>query len=536
MGHYLFFIHRSWILITGFGKWSFSLGLFLLISLSTMTSPVYSQDKLQSKEITEQFFADPDIAIPTPAFQKENGFTSYDEMMAFLQEFVNKNSDLVYMKSIGTSQEGRAITLLIFENKSSRKNKARVWFQGGLHGNEPASSEGLFYLMNQLVLNEAYQYLLDKVILAIVPMANTDGYEVQSRYAANGLDLNRDQTKLMIPETSVLKQAFYAFQPQVAVDFHEYRPFRKDYKQFGTKGITTIHDVMFLYSGNMNVAPKLRLFTKDLFIKNASHDLNQHQLRSRDYVSTRKVDGKVHFFQGALNARSSASSWALTNTVAALIEVRGVGLGRISFKRRVYSTFQVGLSFLQSTHDHVRSIKRIIRKSKRYKGPAVIESEAKISSQKLLAIDLASNSEAEFDVTIHDAWESTSIRSRNLPKAYLIEGGEKDIITKLKALGLKLEYLSKLDNIPVEKYRVTEYSVSPKKTEDIFRQQVKTKLEKEIISISAPCYYLSMKQKNARLAIELLEPEAPNSFVSWGIIQASKGGILPVYRVLKNLK
>ena len=44
-------------------------------------------------------------------------------------------------------------------------------------------------------------------------MANIDGYESHDRYAANGLDLNRDQTKLMAKESVSLKQAFSDFSP-----------------------------------------------------------------------------------------------------------------------------------------------------------------------------------------------------------------------------------------------------------------------------------------------------------------------------------
>jgi len=43
---------------------------------------------------------------------------------------------------------------------------------------------------------------------------------------------------------------------------------------------------------------------------------------------------------------------------------------------------------------------------------------------------------------------------------------------------------------------------------------------------------LSMKQDRANLAIELLEPEAPNSFVSWSLITVKKGQIIPVFRCM----
>ena len=39
-----------------------------------------------SKKITQMFFSEFDLNIPTPAFDKKKGFTKYDEMMSFLND------------------------------------------------------------------------------------------------------------------------------------------------------------------------------------------------------------------------------------------------------------------------------------------------------------------------------------------------------------------------------------------------------------------------------------------------------------------
>jgi predicted deacylase len=105
----------------------------------------------------------------------------------------------------------------LYLNKKSNDKKLRVFLQGGLHGDEMASSEGVLFLMEKLLNDSSYSYLLNKLEIAIIPIANIDGYEIQDRYAANGLDLNRDQTKLMIKESIFLKQTFSDFNPHVAM-------------------------------------------------------------------------------------------------------------------------------------------------------------------------------------------------------------------------------------------------------------------------------------------------------------------------------
>ena len=218
----------------------------LILILFLLPNLCFSQLNPQSKKITKKFFPNPNLEINTPAFSKKKGFTSYSMMMSFINDLV-KDRDDVSLSFIGESQKGKSIPMVKISNDLS-DDKLKVWFQAGMHGNEPASTEGILYLMQQLLLNDKYSYLFDRLELIIIPMVNIDGYEKNNRYAANGLDLNRDHTKLMIPESNSLKNAFSKYGAEVTVDFHEYTPFRKDFTKIGDFGISNIYDVMILYS------------------------------------------------------------------------------------------------------------------------------------------------------------------------------------------------------------------------------------------------------------------------------------------------
>ena len=406
--------------------------------------------------------------------------------------------------------------------------------QGGLHGDEPGSSEGLFYLMEQLMEKKEYAHLLDKIVLAIVPMANIDGYEKQKRLAANGLDLNRDQTKLMAPETVVLKKAYHAFLPDVAVDFHEYRPYRKDFARLSTFGITSIYDVMFLYSGNLNVPENLRQFTESHFVQNARETLKDHGLRYRDYISTRDHLGDIHFSLGSSNARSSATSWALTNTISTLVEVRGVGLGKTSFLRRVQATFLVAMSFLQTSYDQADEVKAILQQAIESKGEAVAKSKPAIYQDSIQAIDLDTNEEITLEVTMQDALKSSATLVRERPVGYIIMDNEEVLIEKLDALGLQMKTLPLDCGLKIESFQIDKYQQDAVKTEGVNRQAVSAGIKEEIRAFSEPGHVLFMDQRYANLAIELLEPEAPNSFVSFEVLKTAMGAELPVYRLMEK--
>jgi len=321
----------------------------------------------------------------------------------------------------------------------------------------------MLYLLDQLLNNPEYIQFLDRIDLGVVPMANIDGYEKQDRYAANGLDLNRDQTKLMAQESLALKQAFSDFNAEVALDFHEYRPYRKDFTQVGTFGITSIYDVMFLYSGNLNVPENLRAFTKEPFINDVRKVMDENELRHHDYISSSYHDGHLHFKQGSANARSSASSYALTNCISALIEVRGVGINRTSLKRRVMSGFLVAKSFMQTTYDNVDEIKKQIQLANLDKSDAVVKMKSLVSEQQIQTIDLDKTEEMTLDVTMRDALISSSVLSRDRPTGYIISSDQKGLVEKLQTLGLELTMLSEPQELLVERYIIEDYYEQPEK-------------------------------------------------------------------------
>lgn len=488
----------------------------------------------QTKKITEKYFPDPEVEINTPAFAKKKGFTTYDEMMAYLNELQANHSAEMSISFIGQSQKGKDIPLVLLKRKGGDENKLKVWIQGGLHGNEPASTEGVLYLLSKLLDSPDCQYLLDKLEIAVVPMANIDGFEKQSRYAANGLDLNRDQTKLMAQESVALKKAFSDFSASVGLDFHEYRPYRRDFTQLSNYGVTNGYDVMFLYSGNLNVPKELRLFTKATFVDPATKVLDQNSLTHHDYFTESKVMGAIQFTQGSTNSRSSATSYALTNAVSSLIEIRGVGIGKTSFKRRVYSTFLVAESYLKSAYENKEAVEQVVASAVKTKDEAVVKSEREKTLRKLTMIDIETNDKIEIEASVKDAWNSTAVLSRARPNAYLILPEQKAVIDRLKTLGLKVETLQKQHTIEVEVYSVIEYQKDAEKYEGVNKQEVQTEITVASKTFPEGTCIVYLNQPKANLAIEVLEPEAPNSFVSFDVLETALGMELPIYRYMKT--
>lgn len=505
--------------------------LYILIVMLSTTSFAQLLNP-QSKKITEKFFPDSEAILDvTPALQKKKGFTSYKELINFIEKLVDDHTDIISFSYIGKSQKGKDIPMVKMTIPND-KEKIKVFMQGGLHGNEPASTESMLYLMNRLLNNDKYKPLLEHIDLAIIPMANIDGYLKNNRYAANGLDLNRDQTKLMAKESVILKQAFTDFDPHVAVDFHEYRPYRRDYARMGDFGVTNMYDAMFLYSGNLNIPENLRQLTNDLFVDNAREILNQNNYKHHPYISSTKVEGDIHINQGSISARSSASNFALTNTISSLIEIRGVALGRTSFKRRIHSSFLIAISYLQTAAENMQLVKDEIDKAISQKNPQVVEFKRGIYKDDIQFIDVNTAEYTTIEMTVRDAWKAEAALTRERPKAYLVDSSASHIIEKLNVLGIAVETLEEPKTFSIQSYKVTGYFRKPIRYEKMKLQSVEVEIVEEEKTFKAGTYYIPMDQKRANLLAEVLEPEAPNSFVSFGIIKTQKEDILPIYRIL----
>lgn len=493
------------------------------------------QPNLQSKKMTERYFPDADtIKNSTPALKKSKGFTDYDELVAFLEGLQKTQPELVSLSYIGKSQKGYPIPLVHLNNKNQTKPKLKVWLQGGLHGNEPASTEGLLYLLNELVTNPKLNYLLDQLEIAAVPMANIDGYLSHDRYAANGLDLNRDQTKLMAPESVVLKKTFSDFKAEVAVDFHEYNPFRKDFTKMSTFGVVSLYDVMFLNSGNLNVPEKTRKLTDSLFMGNTMKELDKYNLRHHEYVSTTNHRGEIHFNQASNSARSSATSYALTNAISSLIEVRGVNINRTSFKRRIATTYIVGLSYLDTAVKNLNLVKQTIEQTRDLTKEIAVTTDKAVYQDKLKFIDIDTQEIIDLEVTIRDSGALKPKLVRPMPAAYIIQADQIELVEKIKILGLEVEQFEQDTMQQVEVFTITSYDRDTIKTEKMNMQSVETSLEIKEMNFPKGTFIIHTNQKNKSLLAEVLEPEAPNSFVSFGVLETSLNKELPIYRLLKT--
>lgn len=489
----------------------------------------------QPGRLTKKYFPNPGVEMKTPALAKKSGFTNYRMMIEFL-EALQDSSERVKVTYVGETRQGKQIPVVFIGNEQEGA-KVRVWMQGGIHGNEPASAEGMLAVIQALTQPEQ-AHLFDRLDVMIAPMVNIDGYMRQNRHDSKGLDMNRDLVKLQVPEIQQVRKVYEKYQPHVAIDFHEFNPFRRVYRSMGRMGATIPYDAMFLYSGDLNVEPKIRELTESLFVKRAKDHLESLNYTHRDYISPQDRLGKLYFNEGASSARSSATSFALGNAVSVLMEIRGIRLNRTSFERRVFITRECALSYLQTAYLHadevVSGVEEAIGSTLRREREVVVTSSRTRETRPVEFIDFDSNERISTEQDIATARQMKPELVRDRPYAYLLMPDQETAAEKLTILGLEVEQLMEQTRLEVEVYDVKSVQEAPIKFQGYFPATAETELVTTEMDIPAGAFIVRLNQKNANLAVTALEPENQDGFVRTRVVPVVKGKPLPVYRLMKN--
>ena len=108
------------------------------------------------------------------------------------------------------------------------------------------------------------------------------------------------------------------------------------------------------------------------------------------------------------------------------------------------------------------------------------------------------------------------------------------VLNQAKSLGIPEEFINFKYEIFFDSYKApseSNFKNDFKPYEKMKMQEVKTKIIDDTIKFEKGDVLIPLNQKKSNLIVELMEPEAPNSFVSFGIMKTNKEDILTVYRI-----
>lgn len=470
----------------------------------------------------------------------------YEETIEYCER-LDSASPLIEFKSFGRSGEGRPLPLLIaatggtFTPDEARKaGKAIILVQACIHPGEPDGKDAGLALLRDMAITKTRPGLLDKVVLLFIPIYNTDGHErfgpynrinqngpVESgwRGTTTNLNLNRDYMKADALETRAWLNMWSDWNPDLFIDCHV------------TDGADFRYNVSYQYENSENAPASVREWMRDAVENRA--------------VASSEADGNLmttylvfkdnrDFMQGIVSfigtPRFSTGYTPLRNRPGLLIETHMLK----DFRSRVRGTYDLLWHTLEEVNRDPQSLRRAVRladeetiadgttynPSKRY--PLRFELTDKSRPYKVKAVEyrreLSDVSGAvrvvygtkpiDMTVPMYDNLRITA--SVTTPLYYVIPPQWRDVTGILRAHGIHLRRLLKSTTIEVESYRFAEVKWASASFEGRVMPSFKSEVVRERRTYPAGSIVVPMDQRAGRVALYLLEPDAPDSFVAWG--------------------
>jgi murein tripeptide amidase MpaA len=473
----------------------------------------------------------------------------YDETIAFSQK-LDAASDLISYKTFGKSGEGRDLPLLIAAGGGSftpasarRQGKAVIFIQACIHAGESDGKDAGLALLRDIAITKTRAELLKDVVIIFVPIYNVDGHELFSpfnrinqngpdeagfRATSTNLNLNRDYMKADAPETRAWLALWNDWKPDFFIDCHV------------TDGADFQYNVTYEYAHFAEVSPFIKNWMDAHFDESVVPKVEKEGNVLTHYLEFNGRDVSKGIASFIATPRFATGYAPLRNRAGLLIETHMLkpynSRVRGTYDVLRYTVEEIGKNKSSLFEANKKSVQETIERGKTYNAArnfplkleitenskpfdfkgvefniedsAVSGAKQIIYGTKPLNIKIPKFDEAKTTVRVAP------------PLYYIVPPQWKDVIGVLQAHGINFQRLKKPLAIEVEGYRLTEPIWSKNSFEGRVTMTFKTNPIRETRTFPPNSIVVPLAQESANVAIHLLEPDSPDSFVYWGFFNA----------------
>ncbi len=456
------------------------------------------------------------------------------QMQAYLQKLVAQ-SDLLRLESIGKSPQGRDIWLVKASRQPEqigKQGRPVLLVQAGIHSGEIDGKDAGLMLLRDITQGDKKD-LLAQVDLLFIPVLSVDAHERRSQYnrmnqrgpleqgwrnTSTNLNLNRDYAKLDAPELRAVLGVINQYQPDLYIDVHVTDG--EDYQYDITYGFTEPAS-----SQSPNGASWLQAVYRpalDAALTAAGH-----------------IPGPLVFGADPLDFKKGINNWTATprfsngyGDVRHLPTVLVENHSLKPFRQRVLGTYMLleqslrllgeqgkALQLAKKADEQARSAQQVLAYQQAAKparmpfkgiGYEVVQSPiskgpyVRWTGKPVLYQDLPVYQFTEPAVSVE------------VPKAYWLPVQYQDVIKRLQLHGIEMTVAAQPVQLQLQQLSASEPQFSSKPVEG--RMTVSARFSRAFRDITLPAgsVRVSTDQPLGALAVALLEPEAPDSFFSWG--------------------
>ncbi|KAI6559498.1 hypothetical protein MCOR04_009842 [Pyricularia oryzae] len=517
----------------------FGSAIWLALAATSVAQSQYGYNQLpvrQDSELIAANFPDVDVELRAPAFLEPgsipSGFangtepaTSHKDMESFMQSLADKHEWMTYNVLNFTSEEGRSFPYVhLSSSASTATDKVRVWYQGSVHGNEPAGDQAALAFLGKLDANTTYAAsLLDRLEIIVLPRYNPDGNYYFQRTLATNYDPNRDHVKLARTQTRQIKEIFSKFSPHISIDAHEYgAPTR--YLNY-----VPASDGLYSAAKNLNIHPLIRNMSESVFAPAIGAHMESLGLRWEPYVTGSASNGVINFAEAGTDAKIGRNNMGLSQAITFLTETRGIYLADQQFQRRTVASLAMAEAIIDTAAEKAAEVLEAVEGGRedfiKSNAPVVITDFSDVIDRPFKLIDINNGSVVQVPVRFASTTPANANLTRARPEAYLIPPAWADLAERMRVAGLEVATLSDGYAGAAEALTITSTTIARSYYEGVIRVTATTNTTTKDIKLPPGTFSVSTRQKNAALAMVALEPENIDSYVSFNIVPAEVGPI-----------
>lgn len=479
-----------------------------------------------------------DAEFKTPL--EQNNFeelTSYGDVFTFVVE-LDRRSEWITMDTLGVSVEGRVIPYMKISNGNfgeDRLNKLVVLLFAQQHGNEPSGKEAVLALARDFALGR-HDDLLEHLDILLVPQVNPDGAERHERRNADNVDLNRSHLILNAPETIALRDLFYAWEPYVTVDIHEYQPRTSSWLE---KGFIKLFDEQYGLVTNLNTDETIRLFSEKEFLPYAEREITGAGYTFHNYL----VGSPDRIRYSTTSINDGRQGFGILDTFSLILEGKNGRTPTDNIKRRTEAQQHALETLLRFCRDKKSDILSIVRSARRNlitseQDEFVLtmsrQKDGSVLSIPVLQVNPVNDDYEVGDTTIVDIDNYYPLVVKEeittMPDAYLIPGSEERIIELLEKHHVLMKHLEEGEVHRGEYYIISQFTtIELEETEVTFPE-----IRKEpAMHIAREGDVLVLADQLQRLMIATaLEPQSMHGLLQYNELRhLQQTGRYPIVRI-----
>ncbi|RXS98163.1 peptidase M14 [Silvibacterium dinghuense] len=484
----------------------------------------------------------------------------YAATMAYLRHVEAAAPGQVKIEPFGETGEGRELDLVIASKdgvfdpaKLHAAGRPIVLVQNSIHAGEMDGKDACLALLRDMVMTKTQAALLDKAVFVFIPMYNADGHERRSAYnrinqngpeemgwRGNGtnINLNRDYLKADAPETRAFMKMFHTWLPDFFVDDHV------------TDGSDYQYDVTFTIDDGPNVPRPIARWVDETVTPTLEKDVDATpgHLASPTYITLNDdTDPAKGLGFNDDPPRFSTGYTILENRPGMLVELHMLK----DYRTRVTGNYAILRSLLALVN---RDAEKLVALNKAADAEAEQLGAHPLGDQQFpLAVGWGGQTTpflfhgykytrqlSEVSGTMwvkysHEPWDvslpmATGFKitaSTTPPAAYIIPRQWTHVIDVLAAHQVEIKRTTAAWTGKVDTYRCSgmQWNRAPfEGHHPIFAGEGSTEpgkfgqcdLVTETITYPAGSAVVELNQRLSKVAIEWLEPAAPDSAMAWG--------------------